>query len=134
MTITVSSIDGQFVPNVTQTITSGVSYFYEAIFTRDNVYTVIFSDETNADGVLFIPVKINICKVTDLNNQAGGVVATVEGKVNAMFNSPVSVDIPKFIRQISLETVNIFETGDFSIQILFRKESISSKKQIIHAG
>lgn len=133
MTITIASENGVHVPDVTQTITSGVSYFYEAIFERDNVYTVIFSDETNGDGVLFIPVKINICKVGGLNNQSGGVIATIEGKVNAMFNSPVSVDIPKFIRQISIETTNIFETGNFSMQILYRKESIASHKQIIHA-
>lgn len=135
MTITISSIDGEFVPDVSQVITSGVSYYYECIFTRSNVYTVLFSNETNGDGVLFTPVKISICK-TNGKMIESAVLLTVEGKATANVYNNLDIDIPKFIRQASIETVGLegdSGNANYSLQVLFRRLDISSKKQIIHA-
>ena len=136
--ITVSRQDYSVVdanPTITKTQTSGISYFYEALLTTNNVFSVVFGDESDSNGIIFHPIKASLCKVTGLSASGGTAIITVEWKeiVNIYQNSVL--DIPKFIRQCSIETSGI--DGDnlasFSLQILYRRADVSSKKQIIHA-
>ena len=134
--ITVTSSTGTNIDrDITKVKTSGVSYFYEAIFSDkndDDIFDVLLTEDFEG-GEIFVPVRANLAKVSLFSNSGGGAILTVEGRYSANVNNPVSVEIPKFIRHLTVETVGISETGRFALQVLYRRADVSTHKQIIHA-
>jgi len=133
--ISITSESGDVNIEVVKSKTSGVSFFYEAIFRGsliDNAYSVLFSNEME-DGVNFVPVRASVTKVSNISNTSASFSVICETRKTASVYKDVDVEIPKFIRAINLETRSISETGDWSFQIAYRREDVSTHKQVIHA-
>jgi len=136
----ISSNDDATLPLVTQIVTSGVSYFYEVLLGSDResrntvgLFALDISDETNANGERFEPYKITCAKINKNDNLFGNVNVLVEQQGTCNVYNPLEIMVPQFIRHASVETIDTNGTGNYSLQIMYRRSDVMKSRQVIHA-
>jgi hypothetical protein len=128
--VTVTSDSGGHDPSISKIVTSGVSYFYSFELSHQDVYNVIFNPEFDDSGTQFEPYLIRGTKANAFDGGNGYLTVESTHALNGYYD--LAVEIPVFIRSATFQQITTPDTEPVIINVLYRRQDIAHKKQIIH--